>query len=215
VQSTFRVRNRFVTLRSRLRAWWPLAAAVLLAFPATANAQHGHGSPPPVPTAPREATQFDFLVGQWEVIAKPHVSGLAARIHGSPKLPGVWKAWRGLDGWGIEDQLRLTDSSGNPRLLSLTLRVWDASAQCWSQSALDVYWSKFTTSTAVWRDGEMHVTGGGTDTEGRAFRSRTRFHDIEADSFRMQQDRSYDDGRTWEEEFLVIEAKRVAAVAPR
>ena len=205
----------FVTSKSWPRLLLRFAAAAVLAYPATVTAQHGHGAPPPVPTAPREATQFDFLVGQWEVVAKPHVPGLAARIHGSPKLPGVWKAWRGLDGWGIEDQLRLTDSSGNPRLLSQTLRVWDPIAQCWNLSVLDVYRSKFTTSTAVWRDGEMHVTGGGTDTEGRAFRSRTRFHDIDADSFRMQQDRSYDDGRTWTEEFLVIEAKRVAAVAPR
>jgi hypothetical protein len=31
----------------------------------------------------------------------------------------------------------------------------------------------------------------------------------------MQQDRSYDAGRTWTEGFLKIEAKRVAAVAPR
>jgi len=191
-----------------------LAFLPLFAFPAIAAAQHGH-SAPPAPTAPREATQFDFLVGQWEIVAQPYVAGLAAKIHGSPKFPGVWKAWRGLDGFGIEDEVRLTDESGNPRALTHTLRIFDATAKRWNISSLDVYRSNFTTANAEWRDGQMHVSSQGTDQEGKAYVSRARFHDITPNSFRLQQDRSYDAGRTWTEAFLKIEAKRVAAVAPR
>lgn len=191
-----------------------LAFVVLLAFPAIVSAQHGHSAPPP-PTVPREATQFDFLVGQWEIVAEPYVAGLAAKIHGSPKFPGTWKAWRGLDGFGIEDEVRLTDSSGNPRALTHTLRIYDSTAKRWSVSALDVYRATFTQASAEWRDGQMHASSQGTDQEGKAYVSRSRFYDIKPDGFRLQQDRSYDAGRTWTEGFLKIEAKRVAAVAPR
>jgi hypothetical protein len=191
-----------------------LAMLALLASPAPAAAQHDPAAPPPR-TAPHEASQFEFLVGQWEIVAKPYVAGLAARIHGSPTFPGTWKAWRGLDGWGIEDEIRLTDESGNPRALTHFLRAYDPAARHWILSSLDVYRSSFQTATAEWRDGEMHVSSRGTDSEGRAYVSRARFHDIAPNSFHFQQDRSYDDGRTWTEGFLKIEAKRVAAAAPR
>lgn len=191
-----------------------LAFFLVLALPAMAAAQHGHSASPP-PAPPREVSQFEFLVGQWEIVAQPHVSGLAAKIHGAPKFPGTWKAWRGLDGFGIEDEVRLTDASGNPRALTHTLRVYDTAAKRWSISVLDVYRATFTSASAEWRDGRMHVETRGTDQEGRAYISRARFYDITPDSFRMQQDRSYDAGRTWTDGFLKVDAKRLAAVAPR
>jgi hypothetical protein len=61
----------------------------------------------------------------------------------------------------------------------------------------------------------MRIDASGTDADGRAFVSRSRFHDIGPSGFRFQQDRSYDDGRTWTEGHLRIVAKRVAAIAPR
>jgi len=186
----------------------------LLVAAAPAAAQHGNAAAVSR-AAPAEAAQFDFLVGQWEVVAEPYVAGLAAWIHGAPKLPGTWKAWRGLDGWGIEDEIRLTDESGNPRALTHSVRVYDPQARHWNVSVLDVYRSSFQTTTAEWRDGEMHGSAKGVDPQGRAYVSRTRFTSVTADHFRLQQDRSYDDGRTWTEGFLKIEAKRVAASAPR
>jgi hypothetical protein len=187
-------------------------AAIALAAPTAA--QHGHEAQPVQTTPPPEASQFEFLVGQWEIVAEPHMAGLAARIHGNPRLPGSWKAWRCLDGWGIEDEVRLTDTSGNPMALTHYVRAYDAAGRRWNVASLDVYRSTFQTATAEWRDGEMHVDGRGTDREGRAFRLRSRFHDITANSFHLQQDRSYDDGKTWTEGFLKIEAKRVTGTAP-
>lgn len=186
----------------------------LLVAAAPAAAQHGHAAPVSY-TAPAEASQFQFLVGQWELVAAPYVPGLAARIHGTPKFPGTWKVWRVLDGWGIEDEIRLTDESGNPRALSHCVRIYDAQTRRWKLSSVDAYRASFHISTAEWRDGEMHGNGEGTDAEARAYVSRTRFYAITPTSFRFQQDRSYDDGKTWTEGFLKIEAKRVAATAPR
>jgi len=193
-----------------------MLSLAFLAFPGSAAAQHGGGAAArqPATTPPREATQFDFLVGQWEVEIRVPAQGLAQRIHGTPRLSGTWKAWRALDGWGIEDELRIVDGSGNPMSLSHAVRAFDATARRWTVSALDVYRARWTSATAEWRDGEMHLSGSGTSPEGQAYTTRTRFHDITAQAFEMRQERSTDGGRTWEET-LRIEAKRVAAAAPR
>jgi len=186
-----------------------------LLAPAAAVAQHAGGTAPPSTTAPREAAQFDFLVGQWELVVRPKAAGLAARIHGAPRLLGTWKAWRAFDGWGIEDEMRIVDGSGNPMSLSHALRVFDAGTQKWTQTLLDVYRARFTTATAERRDGQMQITGRGTDQEGRPVITRVRFYDISPDSFKQQTDRSSDNGRTWDDAVLRIEATRVAATAPR
>lgn len=190
--------------------------SAVAASPAVLWAQHGGGSAvrPPVTAPPREAAQFDFLIGQWEVEIRLPAQGLAQRIHGAPRLSGTWKAWRALDGWGLEDELRIVDGSGNPMTLSHAVRAYDATGRRWTVSALDVYRSRWTSATGEWRDGEMHVTGAGTDAEGRAYQTRARFHDITPERFRMRQERSADGGRTWEET-LRIEGRRVAATAPR
>lgn len=195
------------------RFLFPAFFALAGAFPPAATAQHGDAAS--MSTAPAEARQFDFLIGQWELEVKPKVGGLAAMIHGAPKLVGTWKAWRGLDGFGIEDELRVSDASGNPRSLNHALRAWDRAQNRWIVVGLDVYRSRVSESNAQWQDNEMRVTGTGVDAEGKTYRSLTRYFDIAADHFRMQQDRSYDNGQNWDEATLVVEAKRTAATAAR
>ncbi len=191
-----------------------LALAILI--PGHAAAQHGAGGAgPALQSAPREAAQFDFLLGQWELVATPRATSLAARIHGVPKLSGTWKAWRALDGWGVEDEMKLIDASGNLRVFVHTVRVYSASSRRWSGNTLDVGRASFTVANAEWRTGQMLVTASGTDPDGRSYVSRTRFHDIARDSFRVQQDRSYDGGKSWTAGVLKIEARRVSATAAR
>ena len=196
------------------RVLFPVLLALTGAFPLAAIAQHGDGDLS-ASTAPPEARQFDFLIGQWELEVKPKVGGLAAMIHGAPKLVGTWKAWRGFDGFGIEDELRVSDASGNPRSLNHALRAWDRAQKRWNVVGLDVYRSRVSESSAQWQGGEMRVTGAGVDAEGKSYQSRTRYFEIAADHFRMQQDRSYDNGQTWDEATLTIDAKRTAASATR
>ena len=189
-------------------------ALVVLLLPSVAIAQHGGAAPPPQ-VAPKEGSQFDFLVGQWEVVGQPQATTLAQRLHGVSKLPGIWKAWRALDGWGIEDELRLTDASGNPVLLAHTLRYFDTAARRWSLSAVDVYKGVVSSSVAEWRGREMIVTGSGKDAEGKPYISRATFSKITPSSFAYRLDRSYDNGTKWTDGVTRIDAKRVAAVAPR
>lgn len=180
------------------------------------HAQHG-GASVVLPTiaAPQEATQFDFLIGHWEIELTPKVNGLAAMIHGTPHLLGTWKAWKAFDGFGIDDELRVVDGSGNPVALTHARRIYDKANAHWIISGLDVYRARFSAAIGTWQDGEMHQQGTGTNSEGKPYLARTRFDEISADGFRMQQDRSFDGGTTWEEAAITIVAKRVAAVAPR
>jgi hypothetical protein len=189
-----------------------IAAVLALAtVPAGASAQHATAAPPSR-TAPPEAQQFTFLIGQWDLAVKVPAIGLAQKIHGIPKLVGSWKAWRALDGLGIEDELRITDEAGNPVGLGASLRVFDRAAKHWSITTVDGYTARSTTSTAEWRDGAMTMSSQGTDAEGKPFLSRTRFFDITPQSFHYRQERSFDDGNKWNES-LSIDAKRVAATA--
>ncbi len=184
-----------------------------LTLPTLVQAQHDDNLP--TMTAPAQAHQFDFLIGQWDIELTPKVSGLVAAIHGAPRMLGTWKAWPAFDGFGIDDELRVVDGSGNPVSLSSARRIFDPGRGHWLISGLDVYRARFSNATAEWKDGEMLANGGGVDQKGNAYRSRTRFSEISPEGFRMQQDRSYDEGVTWEEEVIVIQAKRVAKTASR
>jgi hypothetical protein len=204
-----------VSLNRYLRSGF-YAAALLVAAEATSPralpGQHPARATPPANAPAREATQFDFLVGQWELEVTPRVSSLAARIHGAPKLLGSWKAWKALDGFGIEDELRIMDRSGNPSALSLAVRVWNASERRWLVTSTDAYRARVSQAAAQW-DGKVMSQLGNAD--GGLVRTRSRFSAITPTAFRFEQDRSEDGGKTWEERSLVIQAKRVAGVAPR
>ena len=191
-----------------------LVLSLALAFTGIAHAQHG-GAAPAAATVPAEAAQFDFLVGQWGLEVAPKVSGLAAMIHGAPKLVGSWKAWKAFDGYGLDDELRIFDASGNPMSLNYSQRIFDAKTKRWLVSGLDVYRARFGSSGGVWQDGEMRLEGSGQNSEGKPMLTRTRFTEITPDRFKMRQDRSYDNGASWEEGTLTVVAKRVAVEAPR
>ncbi|HSW31785.1 MAG TPA: hypothetical protein VLH75_20040 [Longimicrobiales bacterium] len=197
-------------------------AAALLALlgssaaSAPAAAQHTGGSQPMATRPPAEASQFDFLLGQWDLVVEPQVSSLAARVHGVPKLMGTWKAWRALDGWGIEDEFRIVDESGNPRALTLFVRVYDAGARRWRVSATDAYTAATSQSLATWRETGMEASAAApsTDAAGRTYAGRSRITDVTPTSFTYVQERSYDGGRGWETTLRIL-ATRVAASAPR
>jgi len=191
-----------------------LVLSLALALTGIAHAQHGGGAGAAA-AAPAEAAQFDFLVGQWELEVTPKVSGLAAMIHGAPKLVGSWKAWKAFDGHGLDDELRIVDASGNPRSLSYSQRIFDAKTQRWLVSGLDVYRARFGSSSGQWQGGEMRLEGSGLTNDGKPMLTRTRFMEITAERFKMRQDRSYDNGANWEEGTLTVVAKRVSRKAAR
>ena len=198
----------------RARALSLLATMALL--PLAARAQHpGAAESVGETKAPREATQYDFLVGQWELTVTPKVSGLVGMIHGAPKLRGSWKGTRAPDGWGVEDELRIADESGNPVAYTHFVRMYDAKEKRWVVSAADVFRKRAMIYAAEWQGGAMVSTTDGVDPDGKAYRTRTRITDITSTAFHFQQDVSYDKGATWDEAHLVIDAKRTGGSASR
>lgn len=186
-----------------------LLFALILGLQVPALAQHGVGAPRPAP----EAAQFDFFVGDWELEVSPKTSGLAAMIHGAPRLLGRWTVRRAWDGFGLEDELRVFDASGTPMSLSRGLRLYDAKAQRWQSHSLDVYRARLSSSSGQWQGGEMRFEGRGSDADGKPRLTRSRFFEIGPSAFRWRQDVSEDNGATWEEGILTITAKRRAKAA--
>ena len=183
--------------------------ALLITCATAADAQQA-------PTTPRaEAKQFDFLIGQWELEVHPKADSLMAKIHGAPQLTGIWKAWRAFDGFGIDDEIRIIDKSGNPVALSHAMRAYSGAESAWLVASLDVYRGRVAESKGQWQGEEMVVNGKGTDPEGKPVLTRARYSKITPDSFHLQNDRSADNGATWDEAVLVIDAKRVGATATR
>ncbi len=191
------------------------ALAALTAVPAVLTAQHGDGPAALVTHAPKEAGQYDFMIGQWTLVVKPKAQGLGQKIHGTPKLAGTWKAWRALDGWGIQDELRIVDASGNPMAMTEFVRVYDAAEKHWKLAAIEAFHGIVTTSTAEWNGTEMVTSGTGTNSDGKPYQSRVRIYGITPTAFKYSQDRSFDGGKTWDEGYLAIEATRSAATAAR
>ncbi|MDR3387431.1 MAG: hypothetical protein P4L92_10295 [Rudaea sp.] len=189
---------------------------LLLVCPLAASAQQGDVAATASNTsgsAPADAAQFDFLLGQWALEVRPKVNSLVAMIHGTPRLVGTWKAWRAADGLGVEDEVRIFDASGNPISLNKSHRSYIGSGGLWKISGLDASHSRTSEATGKWLDGEMHLDGRFTDADGQPTLTRTRYYGITADGFHMQQDRSIDNGQSWDEAALTIDARRAAATA--
>lgn len=161
--------------------------------------------------SPAPANGFDFLLGQWSIDVQVKVSGLAAWIHGAPKLVGTLKAQRTAQ--GIEDELVIVDASGNPRGSNRTLRQFDAASGRWSITNADAYHARQGKAEGRQDGSDMRVEGSYTE-DGKTILTRSRYYAIAADSFRFRQDRSYDQGASWEENVFAFDARRTAAPAP-
>lgn len=152
--------------------------------------------------------QFDFLVGQWTVSGQAKASGLVALIHGAPRLAGSWKASRLADGQGIDDTLTLTDASGNPVSTVHFTRTFSRDDNCWKITSRTTHNGSAPPATGRWTGDEMLVMGSGVSPDGKRYRSRTHYAAITPVSFRMVQDRSYDDGHTWDAAAVTLDVHR-------
>lgn len=157
------------------------------------------------------AHQFDFMVGQWQVTGEVKIVGIMALIHGTPKLTGTWKAWRMQDDSGIEDDLTLADAAGNVNSAVHYTRTFLRQDSSWKISGRDAYNGHPPVATGHWQGDKMLVMGGGTSSEGKHYQSRTAYVAITPSSFRVIQDRSYDEGKTWDTGVVTLNVTRVAA----
>jgi hypothetical protein len=178
-------------------------AALVVLLPLAALAQK--------PAADSAANGFDFMLGTWKLDVRVKVSGLAALIHGAPKLSGTLTVRRTPE--GMEDELAVVDASGNPRSTRRSRRVYDATSARWNITNIGAYHGREGSAQGRQEASEMRVDGSYAEG-GEKTLTRSRYFAITADAFRYTQDRSSDNGASWDEGVFAYDAKRIAAAAP-
>ena len=190
----------------------PLSAACLLVAFAllrscdAAYAQSGTARAPAatskLPNAVPSDSLFDFLNGEWRVVASPRVSRLAALVHGAPRYTGYWRGHHTES--GISDELRLTNANGATQLVLRFQRMFDTGLRRWNVREVDRSGAASAVMHPVVAKGEITILAAN-----RVWRSR--FVERTPNRFRYLREVSNDGGRTWEEPVLVVTAERIPA----
>ena len=159
----------------------------------------------PNPNAPKELSQFAFLIGRWrgEAIVKGE--------DGAPQSFQVtWVGRYILDGYAIADEFRMADAQGNLVMLGQNYRSYNTEKKTWVMK-----WQEALTST--WLDLGPEELGGVTANNAFiAFKARFRpdeihritFSNISEDHFTWRAEASTGEQKTWTE-VMVIEVSRV------
>jgi hypothetical protein len=165
--------------------------------------EHAFGKPNP--NAPRELSQFAFIIGKWRGEAK------LKRDDGTwENLKALWEGRYILDGYAIADEYRMVTPAGELLVLGMNLRSYDAQKKAWNLKWLNAL-------DGTWTDpGPEELGGVVADGTAISYRmkepmarhqfTRSTYTNISADHFTWRGDRS-DDGESWEQ-FLVIELYR-------
>ncbi len=141
---------------------------------------------------------FDYLLGDWEFTSISKEYG---------KFKGHWSAVR-LDGAAqILDEYRVVGNGGETLYVTSTLRVYNAKLEQWELVSVDAGGGVQNVGTARRAGGEMHIEQKFDGDPPSVW--RIRYHDIQPDRFSWNGDRSTDGGKTWEKDYLQIEARRV------
>jgi hypothetical protein len=149
------------------------------------------GAPPeesskPVP--PPEASQFDFLIGVWDIVSEPNIPGVPERVRGR------WTAQKSADGFMVVDEYRVFDDRGETAYLGETYRVYNPSHKRWEFRFVEPFWGTWHEGTGVKVGDEMHLMQGTPEGGGM---SKIRYYDIRPDRFSWISERSRDGGKTW------------------
>ncbi len=178
-----------------------LALSFALLGPGRSGAQQAPAPQGPPP----EASQFDFLLGEWSVDVTSKSPGTPPRYH------GVWRAAKTLNGLGMVDEFGVSDDAGRIVYAGTTLRVFDTKTATWTMRYVDELggatgrWSELV---GVKQGSEMHVEQRGQSPDGRTTILKIRYYNIQPDHFSWSADRSSDGGATWVPEYLRLEATR-------
>jgi hypothetical protein len=155
--------------------------------------------------APAALSQFAFLIGKWRCEA--NVMSTDGAWH---TLQATWFGRFILDGYAIADEFRMLGSSGEPIVLGMNLRTYNAGTQLWS-----IKWLNALAGT--WVDLGPQELGGVTfvgqsiiyafkePVASHAF-TRATYTNISKTHFTWRGEKS-DDGSVWSR-FMVVEAYR-------
>jgi hypothetical protein len=142
---------------------------------------------------------FDYLLGDWKYAAESREYG---------KYSGYWSAVRLAEGQ-ILDEYRVVGDSGETYYVTTTLRAYNAVLDRWELVGMDAGNGLQDMGTAKRADAEVHIEQRFGVMSRTPSTWRIRYYDIRPDRFSWAADRSTDGGKTWEKNYLRIEARRV------
>jgi hypothetical protein len=159
----------------------------------------------PNPKAPAALSGFAFLIGRWRCEAR-----LKSPNGEWQRLQATWVGRYILDGYAIEDEYRMTGSSGDLIVLGLNFRVYDTVRQAWNikwLNALDgTWWDLGTPELGGVRFEDQSVTYSFKQPVRSPAYQRVTYTNISKTHFTWRGEASHD-GKAWSE-FMVIEANR-------
>ncbi|MBT3605025.1 MAG: hypothetical protein HN521_18345 [Candidatus Latescibacteria bacterium] len=138
------------------------------------------------PDLPKELSQFDFVIGEWDV----HIF------------------WRGKDGKWVDynatwrcsrlaGEYMVHQDWDGPYLKGSEFKAWDKKKKKWVGHNFYAG-GEWAQTESEFVNGEMIVFISGVSDDRGRYLNRETYSDISEDSFQMKSDRSYDDGKTWE-----------------
>lgn len=157
------------------------------------------------PKAPAELSMFAFLIGRWHCEAR------------LMSATGTWQtykaAWLGrfiLDGYAIADEYRMWGASGEPIVLGMNFRTYDAEKQRWNirwLSGLAGSWTNLVSEelggVRMYRQSIIYAFK--EPIAGHAY-TRATYMSHSPTRFTWRGEKS-DDSKNWSE-FMVVEAHR-------
>ena len=174
-------------------------------------------SPSPVPQIPPEVVrylkgataqsrQFDFLIGNWDVVATRFEDDRTVLFQYKAK----WEAKYVNDGRMIIDDFKACGPSGEEFSSFVTLRTYSEITQRWEMQGLAAFQPAAATEWyGNWQDGEMLLNASGKNVDGKSIKNKIRFYEIQKDRFAWSSKTSRDEGSSW-----VQTASLVAVRAP-
>jgi uncharacterized protein YutD len=183
-------------------AYLPLKTALLMAMAVTPVLR---GQTPAAKTPEQieaaynaHKSEFDYLLGDWTFTSHNKQYGDAR---------GVWSAVRLAEGQ-LLDEYRLVGDSGETWYVTTTIRNYNAVLDRWELVSADGGSGLLDFGTGQWTGNEMHIEQRFGVAGGSPSLWRIRYFDITPDSFSWRADRSIDDGKTWVQDYLTIQARR-------
>jgi hypothetical protein len=144
--------------------------------------------------ATAQSRQFDFLIGNWDVVATRFKDDGSVLFQYKAK----WEATYLNDGRMIMDDFKACGPSGEAISSFVTLRTFSETTQRWEMQGLAAFQPAAATEWyGIWQDGEMLLNASGNNADGKTIRNKIRFFEIEKDRFAWSSKTSRDEGISW------------------
>lgn len=142
-------------------------------------------APTAKPTPPPEASQFDFWVGEWEVVTTA-----------GDKPAGRSRIEKILDGWVIQENWTSASASSGK-----SFNTYDPRTRRWRQHWVDDSGTVTDYVDGVFKDGSLRFEASSIDPDGSKKQRTMTFFDQGPDRVRQLGEVSADGGKTWQVEF--------------